>query len=117
MRTYPLHIIFFILIVFASCKEEKSTEYNLLSFEKLVCNYEENPIGIDDPNPQLSWTIQSENNRQSQTAYQILVASTPFLLDKDEGDIWDSDRVFSDQQLSWRQGTNRFPQFLHSGVE
>jgi len=99
MRTYPIHIILFILIVFASCKEEKSTEYNLLSFEKLVCNYEENPIGIDDPNPQLSWTIQSENNRQSQTAYQILVASTPFLLDKDEGDIWDSDRVFSDHSI------------------
>jgi alpha-L-rhamnosidase len=34
-----------------------------------------------------------------QTAYQVLVASTPELLAKDQGDLWDSGKVVSDQSF------------------
>ena len=47
--------------------------------------------------PRLSWTLQSDRRGQRQTAYQVLVASSPELLGKQQGDLWDSGRVASDE--------------------
>jgi len=77
----------------------------------LTCEYRENPLGIDVVKPRLGWKT-GENSEQSeignrkleiprgikQTAYQILVASTPDILAKDKGDLWDSGKVESDCQ-------------------
>ena len=41
----------------------------------------------------------TEDRGQKQTAYQVLVASTPKLLAKDQGDLWDSGKVASDQSI------------------
>ncbi len=60
----------------------------------LRCEYIMNPIGLDVSKPRLSWVLKSEDRCQSQTAYQVLVASTEGLLDMDEGDLWDSGKVF-----------------------
>jgi len=70
----------------------------------LRCEYLENPLGIDVPKPRLSWVIadrgqRSEDRGQRQAAYQVLVASTPELLAKDQGDLWDSGKVASDQSI------------------
>jgi alpha-L-rhamnosidase len=75
----------------------------------LRCEYRDNPLGIDTPKPRLSWVIgnskfkiqnsTSDSRGQRQTAYQVLVASTPELLAKDQGDLWDSKKVVSDQSI------------------
>ena len=69
----------------------------------LRCEYRDNPLGIDAEKPRLSWKIdepQSEIPRgQKQTAYQVLVASSPELLAKDQGDLWDSKKVVSEQSI------------------
>ena len=72
---------------------------NGLSAQNLRCEYLENPLGIDVTTPRLSWTLKSDEPRQKQTAYQIIVASTPELLASGEGDLWDSGKVVSDQTL------------------
>ena len=54
------------------------------------CEYVENPLGVDMPNPRLFWKLDSGERGQFQTAYQILVASTVEALAKDQGDLWDS---------------------------
>ncbi len=57
----------------------------------LRCEYRENPLGIDVTKPRLSWVIDDSPSDisslksqiprgQRQTAYQVLVASTPELL-------------------------------------
>ncbi len=56
-----------------------------------------NPIGIDTAAPRLGWQIVSDANNVMQTAYRILVASTPEILAGDEGDLWDSGKVSSDR--------------------
>ncbi len=66
---------------------------------RLRCEYIENPLGIDVKIPRLSWALKSEERGQKQTAYQVLVASTPQLLTKDQGDLWDSGKVESDQTI------------------
>jgi alpha-L-rhamnosidase len=58
-----------------------------------------NPFGIDVVKPRLSWKISSDNNNVIQTAYQILVASSAELLAKDNGDLWNSGKVNSDQSI------------------
>ena len=66
---------------------------------ELRCEYRENPLGIDAVKPRLSWILQDtkQERGQTQTAYQILVASSRSLLAKDEGDLWDSGKIVSDQ--------------------
>ncbi|MBA2470664.1 MAG: family 78 glycoside hydrolase catalytic domain, partial [Chloroflexia bacterium] len=57
--------------------------------------YVVNPIGIDVVRPRLSWLVASDERNQIQTAYQVLAASAPELLDANTGDLWDSGRVES----------------------
>jgi len=60
---------------------------------QLRCESGENPLGIDAPEPGLSWILQSNERGASQSAYQIIAASTPELLSIDEGDLWDSGKT------------------------
>jgi len=67
----------------------------------LRCEYRTDPLGIDAAKPRLSWILtdgrgKRESRGQKQTAYQVLVASTPELLAKGQGDLWDSGKVASD---------------------
>jgi len=57
----------------------------------------ENPLGIDTPTPRFSWIIQSNQQDVRQTAYQIIV-------NDDQGEVWNSNRIDSDQQLWVRYG-------------
>lgn len=58
----------------------------------LRTEYKENPF-IDVLQPRLSWELESKVHNQFQSAYQILVASSPQLLEANKGDFWDSGKV------------------------
>lgn len=62
---------------------------------RLRCEYLADPIGVDEAHPRLSWIVESDSRGASQSAYRILVASSPELLAQDEGDLWDTGRVES----------------------
>jgi alpha-L-rhamnosidase len=68
------------------------------------CEFTVEPLGVDSPAPRLSWRVVSGENGQRQTAWQVLVASTPELLAQDRGDLWDSGRVASDETAHLRYG-------------
>jgi hypothetical protein len=55
---------------------------------------------IRNPKPYLGWVVNSEQPNRLQTAYRILVASSPELLAKDEADLWDSNRTESDNSVA-----------------
>ena len=65
--------------------------------EELRCEYLVDPLGIDETAPRLSWTLHSDGRDQRQTAYQVLVASSNERLAQDQGDLWDSGKVASDE--------------------
>ena len=65
----------------------------------LRCEYLIDPLGIDTPQPRLSWEMSAKQRAQVQTGYQILVASSEARLKADQGDLWDSGKVASDQTL------------------
>ncbi len=64
------------------------------------CEYRVNPLGIDEAQPRLTWRAESGERGQKQTAYQILVASSPIFLAKDRGDLWDSGKVASGESVN-----------------
>lgn len=70
-----------------------------VDFQRLLvvdeeCEGGRNPLGIECRNPRLTWRVQSLTEKsRSQSAFRILVASSPALLAVDIGDLWDSGKV------------------------
>jgi alpha-L-rhamnosidase len=64
--------------------------------QNLRCEYLSNPLGIDVRQPRFAWGLDHTARGQRQTAYQILVATQPGLLDQDKSDQWDSGKVVSE---------------------
>ena len=62
----------------------------------LKVEYLENPMGIDVARPRFSWQLGHDQRGQKQTAYQILVSTSP---EVKTGDLWDSGRVESTQSV------------------
>lgn len=59
----------------------------------------DSPLGIDSAAPALSWKLQDEGIRGArQTAWQVMVASSPALLEQGTPDLWDSGRQLTSAQ-------------------
>ena len=64
----------------------------------LRCEYEFNPLGIDDRQPRLSWQVNDSRRGAKQSAYEIWVTSgLPAL--KSTPDLWNSGKIASDQSI------------------
>ncbi|MDB6121104.1 MAG: putative alpha-L-rhamnosidase [Pedosphaera sp.] len=66
---------------------------------RMRCEHLQDPLGIDVVKPRLSWILTSTNRGCHQTAYQVLVASSPAILAQNQGDMWSSGKVVSDQSV------------------
>ena len=76
-----------------------NTTFGKSEIRDLTCEYKKNPIGISTKFPRLSWKIISDEMNQVQTAYQILVASSPGLLTTSRADLWNSQKTQSSQSV------------------
>jgi alpha-L-rhamnosidase len=57
------------------------------------------PLGIDETKPRLSWQVESDHRGATQTAFEILVASSPKLLQQGKGDLWDTGKIAGDETI------------------
>lgn len=73
-----------------------------VSLQHLLCEYQENPLGIDAAQPALSWQLQGKALNIRQTAYRIMVADNLRALDRNKGLVWDSRKTTSDQSIQIR---------------
>lgn len=48
-----------------------------LTPDQLECEARSNPLGIDTQDPRFSWKLESDHQGDAQTAYEILVATSP----------------------------------------
>jgi alpha-L-rhamnosidase len=85
----------FVLLLLAGACVNKAQ----VSIENLKCEFIANPLGIDVKEPRFNWQLRSEQHGVKQIAYQILVASSLYKLNKDDGNIWNSKRVISDGSI------------------
>ena len=66
---------------------------------KLLSEYKVDPVGIDAPNPRLSWQIESSATGTIQDAYQLLVTTSREGLETGKDLAWDSGKVESSQSI------------------
>jgi len=66
-----------------------------LQVTDLQCQYNTNPEGIEAASPKLSWKLKADGRNVLQSAYRILVADNPAVLDKNVGNVWDSKKALS----------------------
>lgn len=88
---HKVNILFLIALLFSSGLIHAAIGTKDLRTEQL-----KNPQGIDVRQPRLGWRIESDEQNVMQTAYHILVASSPELLAQGKGDLWDSGKTETD---------------------
>ena len=92
------------VLTFQGCVQAPQGQRGALAApEALTVEYLRDPVGLDTAAPRLSWKLAAANAKARdlrQTAYRVLVASTPENLRRDRGDLWDSGRVASAQSLN-----------------
>jgi alpha-L-rhamnosidase len=70
----------------------------------LRCESVNNPLGIDVANPHLSWRSDSPERNWMQTAYQIVVSTSPSPAFDATAKIWDSGKVASAESVGITYG-------------
>lgn len=65
---------------------------------RLTTEHLVNPLGIDARAPRFGWQLDASGTDRGQSAYQIVVASTPRRLFRSRPDLWDSGKVTSSEQ-------------------
>jgi alpha-L-rhamnosidase len=94
-QAFPLKPIPALLVLGALLAAESPAETTVA---RLRCEDLDDPSGIDVTRPRISWVLRTEgggreSRGESQTAYQVLVASSASLLATDRGDLWDSGKI------------------------
>ena len=96
MRTPPARLLVYAALAFPFCAAFAASPAHRPVH--LTADALEQPLGIDSPQPLLSWQLQDDRFAAHQTAYRIAVASKASLLDKP--DVWDSGKVTSEKSVA-----------------
>ena len=87
-------VILFVFLLASLCSLAQK-----LAVGKLTCENAEAPMGVEKATPVLGWQLSSGGRGVMQTAYRILVADDPGLLEKGQANMWDSKQVISSQSI------------------
>ncbi|SDL27327.1 alpha-L-rhamnosidase [Catalinimonas alkaloidigena] len=66
---------------------------------QLRCEYLENPLGLDAAQPRFTWRMEDDRRGARQTAYQLVVGTDSLAVMQGRGDVWDSGKQTTNQQL------------------
>ena len=75
----------------------------------LLVNGVNNPLAIDRDVTRFTWMSAGAGRGESQTAYQIVVASEPAYLSAEKGNYWDSGKVATGRSASVEYGGKTLP--------
>ncbi|MGY5355649.1 glycoside hydrolase family 78 protein [Wenyingzhuangia sp. IMCC45467] len=89
-----LKVIFICMAVLTACTSAKNANFEVT---ELTCEMNKHPLAVAANHPRLSWRLTATGFNVSQSAYQILIASSLEKLEENTADIWDSGRVTSNQ--------------------
>ncbi|HTC76322.1 MAG TPA: family 78 glycoside hydrolase catalytic domain, partial [Edaphobacter sp.] len=67
---------------------------------QLRTNHLINPVGIDTPKPQFAWQSDATTPNWTQSAYELLVATSEKNLTPAKPDVWDSGRIASSDSIN-----------------
>lgn len=87
MSRTPILLVVFIAFL-SACSSA-----SLIVPENLLCESKHDPVGIATDQPAFNWKNVARENHAGQSAFQILVASSPSLLKEGKTDLWNSGKV------------------------
>ncbi|MCD8263268.1 MAG: hypothetical protein LUD02_03150 [Tannerellaceae bacterium] len=90
------YLIFLSFCLLLACTAEKASQ---LQISNPRIEMRRNPLGMDIEKPRFMWQLTAKENDVYQTAYQILVATSPEELNKENGNVWNSGKVHIDNFL------------------
>jgi len=62
------------------------------------------PLALKNQKPKLSWIVESNERRKKQASFRVLVSSSKEVLEKNEGDIWDSGKTNKEENYCYYNG-------------
>ena len=87
MKKLSIGILWVLLSAAGPCVQAADSA---LAPADLRCEYSREPLGVDTPNPRLSWKLETSApalRGQKQSAYRVLVASSLETLRQNQGDV------------------------------
>ena len=87
------------LVILMSMMILQTASQAQLKVTGLRCEFRTDPFSVDITKPRLSWIIESKDRGVMQTAYELIVASSKELADKNTGDLWQSGKISGDQSI------------------
>lgn len=111
MRTFAhpaLNVVLLLLVVtiLQGCSQPIATDLSGFTYAGSLtvtcptCEGQVNALAIDSPSPRLGWILTANSRGQYQSAYRVLVASSPEILADGRGDLWDSGKIAGSQTLN-----------------
>ena len=70
-----------------------------LVISDILCEHVRAPYGVDTRHPVFSWQLVSDVRGAGQSAYRVMVSDSEQRLSDEEGNMWDSGKVLSDESL------------------
>ena len=104
MKTYLLAFISLFFVSFAN-----GQKLELCKIENLNCDHLQAPIGIDNPNPRLSWLMNDSRSGARQSAYHLIVGTDSIGVLNGKGDMYNSNKQKSDAMMITYGGTGLKP--------
>jgi len=95
MKTLPV-LLSVALLTAAGCVPSRWSDLEVV---RLRCEFARDPLGVDAAQPRLSWQLRAAQRDEGQSAYEVLAATAPEVLARDQGDLWASGRVASDETV------------------
>ncbi|WP_316791975.1 family 78 glycoside hydrolase catalytic domain [Pedobacter frigoris] len=95
-------LTFWLLFSFITCFSQNTKRIisdNNPLVANLRCGSNENPLGVDQQKVYLSWQLTSRLRNVSQSAWQVLVASSLADLNNNKGTAWDSGKQQAEQSI------------------
>lgn len=102
-------IVSLIFIVFSCLVQIKILAQSPAKVIGLQCEHLVNPLGIDAPQPRLSWRIEDKRTAAIQTAYEISISTDSVSLKNEYAKVWKTEKINSASQLITYSGNTLQP--------
>jgi alpha-L-rhamnosidase len=90
-------LIMFALLCLIACRQPYDPNRAPEAPTNLLMDLMSVPLGVENQNPVMSWTVNDPDTYEYQTAYQILLSDCLDQLMSDHGDFWDSWKIYSSE--------------------
>ncbi|KAA6302987.1 MAG: hypothetical protein EZS26_000882 [Candidatus Ordinivivax streblomastigis] len=98
-----------VLVFFCLSLTGKNPAPRIIVPVNLTTDHLENPIGIDNPKPRLSWRMDDKRQGAKSTAYRLLVGIDSLDVLNGKSDVWDTGKLLSDDRQETYAGKTLHP--------